>query len=158
VSLRASAGAVLTLVLFGCSENVPSGPVSETGAEAEFSTTDTKVVQVEFRLEEAKLLFDGSVRLFLRARCPLGFQVLEGISSIYQGPLGQETWGEGFFGTQCDGRWHRATTRVFAGDRRFEPGTGKASVNLMAENHATGEFLEHSAGRTVTIVRQLSVQ
>lgn len=158
MSLRASAVTVLTLVLLGCSENMPSGPVSELGAEAEFSTTDTKVVKVEFRLEEAKLLFDGSARLFLRARCPLGFQVLEGPGTIYQGPLGQEIWGEGFFVTQCDGRWHRATMRVFAGDQRFAPGTARASVSLMVENQATGEFLEGSAGSTVTIVRRLSVQ
>jgi hypothetical protein len=158
VSLRASAVTVLTLVLLGCSENMPSGPVSEIGAEAEFSTTDTKVVQVEIRLEEAKLLFDGSARVFLRARCPLGFQVLEGIGTIYQGPLNQEIWGEGFFGTQCDGLWHRTTMRVFPGDQRFAPGTARASVHLMAENHTTGEFLEGSAGRTVTIVRRLSVQ
>jgi hypothetical protein len=158
VSLRASAVAVLTLVLLGCSENMPSGPVSETGAEAEFSTTDTKVVQVEFRLEEAKLLYDGSARVFLRARCPLGFHVLEGIGTIYQGPVGQENWGEGFFGTRCDGRWHRTTMRVFAPERRFEPGTANASVHFMVENHATGEFLEGSAGGAVTIRRRLTVQ
>ena len=158
MSLRASAVAVLTLVLLGCSENIPSAPVSEIGAEAEFSTTDLNAAVIEFRLQEAKLLYDGSARLFLRARCPLGFHVLEGIGSIYQGPPDQEIWGEGFFGAQCDGHWHRTTVRIFPGDQRFTPGEARASVHFMVENHATGEFLEGSAGRTVTIVRQLSVQ
>jgi hypothetical protein len=158
VSLRGSAVTVLSFVVLGCSENMPSAPVSEIGPGAEFSGAPLTVVEVEFRLEEAKLIYDGSVRLFLRARCPVGFRVVEGIGSVYQGPVGQEIWGEGFFGARCDGFWHRTTVRVFAGDQRFKEGSANASVHLMVENDATGEFLEDSASRTVTIRRSLSVQ
>jgi hypothetical protein len=93
---------------------------------------------------------DGSLIVHLRARCPTGFRVVEGVLSVQQGPLFGEVFGEGFFTTRCNGRWHRERVRVVAPDG-LHPGTAKASAQLDVENPETGEFDQGSDSRVLRI-------
>jgi hypothetical protein len=140
-TLKISSVIGLGLLLSSCSDATSVSPTNEPGGQPELaSAAHRPPVAVELR-RPAKLIddADGSLIVRLRARCPAGFQVIEGVVSVQQGPLFGEVFGEGFFTTRCDGRWHGQRVRVVAPEG-LHPGTAKASASLDVQHPETGEF------------------
>jgi hypothetical protein len=132
--LRGLAGsgiAVTGFLLAGCGDSTPSDP----SPASEFAVAGN-VTEVEFREDFALLKWDGAVRVFLRARCPAGYHVLEGPLTVTQTPETQAVFGEAFFTTTCDGRWRRLSVRVAPIEGRFRPGRAQVSAALIVENDA----------------------
>jgi hypothetical protein len=98
-------------------------------------------VAVELQ-RSAKLIndADNSLIVRLRARCPKGFQVVEGVLGVQQGPEGGEVHGEGYFTTRCSGHWQVQRVRVVAPEG-LHPGRAEASAQLDVENPETGEVI-----------------
>lgn len=136
------------LWLAACGDD-PSSPSSDA-SDADFALATT--TDLEFRLELARLKWDGAVRVYLRARCPVGYHVIEGPVTVTQPPESQEVFGEGFFTTTCDGRWHRLSVRVAPPEGRFTEGDALVSASLMVENDA-GDFQQGDAGEVLPVVR-----
>ena len=137
---RAAMLITLGLFLWSC-DSIPSSPRSATPTEADFVSRALRGSAAVELHHKAKLLGDGQIMLTLRALCPTGFSVIEGPLTVMQGPLFQEIFGEGFFTTTCDGRWHLQRVRVFAPEG-FQRGPARASASLMVEIAETGEFLQ----------------
>lgn len=131
-----SLGATLALLLPACGE--PTG-TSSAYEEPEFARSGRGTVAVEVK-PLARLQSDGSVIVRIRTRCPSGFTVVEGPLTVSQDD--QSIFGEGFFTSRCDGRWHQAAVPVRTFEQPFHRGTASASASLMVEHPATGEFLQ----------------
>jgi hypothetical protein len=144
---------VVSLFLSSCGESGPVSPTDQSSGQPELaSRTHRSGVAVELR-RPAKLIndADGSLIVRLRARCPAGFRMLpEGVVSVYQGPLNQEVWGEGFFVVRCNGRWQEQRVRVVVPDG-LHPGTARASASFDVENPETGEFAQGSDSEILKI-------
>jgi hypothetical protein len=78
--------------------------------------------------------------------------VIEGPVTVAQTPETQEVFGEGFFTTTCDGRWHRLSVRVAPPESRFQEGDARVSASLMVENDA-GDFQQGDVGGILPVVR-----
>jgi hypothetical protein len=146
-SLPNSGLAIAGLWLAGCAESTPSDP----SATPEL-TLAANVTELELRGDVVLLKWDGAVRVFLRARCPAGYHVLEGPVTVSETPESQEIFGEGFFTTICDGRWRRLSVRVASTDSRFHPGRAQVSAAIMVENDA-GDFQQGDDTRVLRITR-----
>jgi hypothetical protein len=136
------------LWLAACGDD-PSSPSSDA-SDADFALATT--TDLQFRLELVRLKWDGAVRVYLRARCPVGYHVIEGPLTVAQTPESQAVLGEGFFTTTCDGRWHRLSVRVAPPEGRFTEGDALVSASLMVENDA-GDFQQGDAGEVLPVVR-----
>ena len=149
-SRRLRLGSVIAsgLWLAACGDN-PSSPNSE-GSDPELALAVSTGLQ--FRQELLLLKWDGAVRVFLRARCPVGYHVIEGPVTVAQTPESQEVFGEGFFTTTCDGRWHRLSVRVAPPEGRFTEGDARVSASLMVENDV-GDFQQGDVGGILPVVR-----
>ena len=100
-TLKISSVITLGYLLSSCSDSTPALPTDQSNSQPELASgADRPRVAVELR-RPAKLIndADGSLIVHLRARCPEGFQVIEGVVSVQQGPLFGEVFGEGFFTT-----------------------------------------------------------
>lgn len=151
-TLKISGVVAVGLFLPSCSDSTPASPTEESIGRPELASGARRQrVAVELQ-RPAKLLddADGSVIVRLRARCPKGFQVVEGVLSVQQGPLFGEVFGEGFFSTRCTGHWQQQRVRVVAPDG-LHRGTAKASASLDVENPATGEFDQGSDNGIIRI-------
>jgi hypothetical protein len=149
-SLWITTAVTVGLFLSSCSGSPPTSSATEALGEPEFlSKAPQKSAVIKLRTEGV-LVEDGSILVTLRARCPAGFRVVEGPITIYQGPLFQEIFGEGFFTTTCTGDWRRETVPVRAPER-FQRGKAKAGASLMVEHPATGEFLQGDDNKVLTI-------
>lgn len=151
-TLKISSVIALGLSLSSCSDSTPASPTSEPGGQPELASAARRPrVAVEIR-PVAKLIddADGSLIVRLRARCPKGFRVIEGVVSVQQGPLFGEVFGEGFFGVRCNGHWQVQSARVVAPEG-LHPGTAKASASLDVEHPETGEFDQGSVNRILKI-------
>jgi hypothetical protein len=151
-TLKISSIIVLAHLVSSCSDSTPASPTDQSSSQPELASgTHRPAVAVELR-RPAKLIndADGSLIVRLRARCPAGFRVIEGVVGVYQGPLFQEVFGEGFFGTRCNGRWQEQRVRVVAPDG-LHPGTARASASLDVENPETGEFDQGSDNEILRI-------
>jgi hypothetical protein len=144
--------AVLGLWLAGCGDSTPSAPNS--GETAPDFTLSQGTTQVEIREDFGLLKPDGGVRVFLRARCPAGYQVLEGPVTVTQTPRTQEVFAEAFFSTTCDGRWHRVSVKAVPTEGRFRVGRAQLSVALIVEN-ANGDLQSAGDTQVIRIVRRL---
>jgi hypothetical protein len=135
-----------------CFQGTPSAPTGEAPVQSEFTSGALRsAAEIKLR-KQATLLddVDGSVIVTLHARCPNGFQVIEGPVTLSQGPVGRETIGEGFFTTRCNGRWQLQRVRVVAPEG-LERGRANASASMDLEDPATGEFLQASDNEVVKI-------
>ncbi len=142
----------LGLWLPACSDLTPVSPSDHSSAQpALASGAHRSTVAVEL-LRPARLIddADNSLIVRVRARCPVGFRVTEGVLSVYQGPLFSEVWGEGYFVTRCTGHWRQQSVRVVAPEG-FDPGTARASASLDLEHSETGEFLQGSDSEIIKI-------
>jgi hypothetical protein len=152
-TLRIGSVIALAHLLSSCSDSTPASPTDESSSQPELvSGAHRPSVAVELR-RPAKLIndADGSLIVRLRARCPAGFRMLpEGVVSVYQGPLNQEVWGEGFFVVRCNGRWQEQRVRVVVPDG-LHPGTARASASFDVENPETGEFDQGSDNEILKI-------
>ena len=151
-TLKISSIIGLAHLLSSCSDSTPASPTDQSVSQQELASgTHHPGVAVELR-RPAKLIndADGSLIVRLRARCPAGFQVIEGVVSVQQGPLFGEVFGEGFFTTECNGHWHTQRVRVVAPDG-LHPGTARASASFDVENPETGEFDQGSDNEIVKI-------
>ena len=138
------------LWLASCADTAPTSPTAVWLRSPVFASKSLQPrIEVELR-GHAKRLEDGSIRVTLRAHCPSGFRVVEGPISVIQGPEFGEIFGEGFFTTPCDGRWHQSRVRVVAPDG-LQTGTATASATLMVEHPETAEFLQGDDHRTLRI-------
>lgn len=140
-TLRISSVIALAHLLSSCSDSTLASPTDQWSSQPELASgTHRPGVVVELR-RPAKLIndADGSLIVRLRARCPQGFQVIEGVVSVQQGPLFGEVFGEGFFTTKCTGHWHTQSVRVVAPEG-LHRGTAKASASLDVQHPETGEF------------------
>jgi hypothetical protein len=148
--LRSVAGsgiATTGLLLAGCGDSTPSDP----SPTPELAVT-ANATELEFRQDFALLKWDGAVRVFLRARCPAGYHVLEGPLTVTQTPETQEVFGEAFFTTTCDGRWRRFSVRVAPTEGRFREGRAQVSAALIVENDA-GDLQQGDDTQVMQIVR-----
>ena len=104
---------------------------------------------VDVRIDHNATVVDGgaAVVVSVRARCPIGLELLEGIVTVNQG--GSE--GEGSFGVPCDGRPRRATATVLAIDFLFEPGEAISSSLLLVVDPNTDETLEAQDSRVIKV-------
>ena len=151
-TLRIGSVLAFSLLLSSCSETTPNSPGGPSGQPALTSQgTLRQRVAVELH-RSAKLLndADGSLIVRLRARCPAGFQVVEGVLSVQQGPEFGEVFGEGFFTTNCSGHWQLQRVRVVAPEG-LDPGSAEASASLDVENPETGEFVGDSDNEILRI-------
>jgi hypothetical protein len=151
-TLKISSVMALGLLQLSCSDSTPASPTTESGGQPELTSgARGQRVGVELR-RPAKLIndADGSLIVRLRARCPNGFRVIEGVVSVQQGPLFGEVFGEGFFTTRCNGRWHGHRVRVVAPEG-LHPGTAKASASLDVQHPETDEFDQGSDNRIIKI-------
>jgi hypothetical protein len=151
-TLKISSVIALGLSLSSCSDSTPVSPTDESAGQPELaSAVHRPRVAVEI-LPVAKLIDDADRSLIvrLRARCPVGFRVIEGVVGVMQGPLFQEVHGEGYFVLRCNGRWQVQSARVVAPDG-LHPGTAKASASLDVEHRETGEFDQGSVNRILKI-------
>jgi hypothetical protein len=148
--LHVSVLAMVGLWLAGCADGGPSAPGDAT-ATPDFAITGN-VTELELRGDFVLLKWDGAVRVFLRARCPAGYRVIEGPVTVTETPETQEIFGEGFFTTTCDGRWRRLSVRVASTDARFHPGRAQVSAALMVENDA-GDFQQGDDTGVLRITR-----
>jgi hypothetical protein len=137
-TLRISSVVVLSLILSSCSDTTSPG---ESRGQPALTQRAHRQVAVEL-LRSAKLLNDpdGSLIVRLRARCPRGFQVVEGVVGVKQGPEFGEVHGEGYFTTRCSGHWQLQRVRVVAPEG-LHPGRAEASASLDVENPKTGEII-----------------
>jgi hypothetical protein len=140
--------AVAGLWVAGCGDSSPSGPSDGSIADLMIGTT----TEVEIREDFARLKWDGAVRVYLRARCPAGYHVIEGPVTVTQTPEGQETHAEAFFTTTCDGTWRRMSLRAQPPEGRFTTGPARVSASLMVEN-AAGDFQQGDDSRIVQVIR-----
>jgi hypothetical protein len=147
--LRLNVIVLLCLYLQGCTTSPPSAPSLGAAHEPALSLAGLNKLGLEL-YQPAELLPDRSVSVRLRARCPRGFHVIEEPMSLIQGPLNQETFGEGFFSVQCDGRWHSLQVKVFAPEG-FSRGRARAGATLTVENAETTEFLQTNDGEVLRI-------
>jgi hypothetical protein len=141
--------ALLGLLVASCGDN-PTAPSSDVPAPE--LTLASNVTGLQLRKDFLRLRGDGSVMVFLRARCPAGYHVIEGPVTVAQPPRTQTVFGEGFFTTTCDGTWHRINVRVTPPEARFREGRARVSASLMVEN-AAGDFQQGDAGGVLTVVR-----
>jgi hypothetical protein len=149
-TMKISSVLAVGLTLSSCSDS--TSPTSEPGTQPDLaSAARGSRVAVEIH-PVAKLIddADGSLIVRLRARCPEGFRVIEGVVSVQQGPLFGEVFGEGFFTVRCSGHWQVQTARVVAPEG-FHPGTARASASLDVEHPETGEFDQGSTSRILKI-------
>ena len=80
-----------------------------------------------------------AVLVSVKARCPVGYDVLEAF--VYISQDGNES-DFGFFGLTCNGKQQRFVVRVSAFDEaRFHPGTAHASAYVLVTDPATEETL-----------------
>jgi hypothetical protein len=142
--------AIAGLWLAGCGDNTPSAP-SDDPTAPDFTTSGT-TTEVEIREDFALLKWDGAVRVFLRARCPAGYHVVEGPVTVAQTPESQAVLAEAFFTTTCDGRWRRFSLRAAPPEGRFTTGRARVSATLMVENDA-GDFQQGDDSRIVRVIR-----
>ena len=143
---------LVSLFMSSCGDSGPVSPTDQSSGQPELASRAHRPgVAVELR-RPAKLIndADGSLMVHLRARCPEGFQVIEGVVSVQQGPLFGEVFGEGFFTTRCTGRWHTQSVRVVAPEG-LHRGTAKASASLDVQHPETGEFAQGSDNEIVKI-------
>jgi len=151
-TLKTSSVIALAHLLSSCSDSTPASPTDQLSGQPELAARSLRPgVAVELR-RPAKLIndADGSLIVRLRARCPAGFQVTEGVVSVYQGPVFQEVWGEGFFAVRCNGRWQEQRVRVVVPDG-LHPGTARGSASFDVENPETGEFDQGSDSEILKI-------
>jgi hypothetical protein len=151
-TLRIGTVVALGLFLSSCSDSTPASPTDESGGQPELTSRGQRQrVAVELH-RSAKLIddADGSLIVRLRARCPKGFHVIEGVLSVQQGPLFGEVFGEGFFTTRCTGHWRQERVRVVAPEG-LHPGTAKASASLDVQHPETGEFDQGSDSQILRI-------
>jgi hypothetical protein len=151
-TLKTSSVIAIAYLLSSCSDSTPASPTDQLSGQPELASSRHRLgVAVELR-RPAKLINDAdrSLIVHLRARCPEGFQVIEGVVSVQQGPLFGEVFGEGFFTTRCTGRWHTQRVRVVAPDG-LHRGTAKASAQLDVQHPETGEFNQGSDSEIVKI-------
>ena len=151
-TLRAGSLMALAHLLSSCSDSMPATPTDQSLTQPEL-VTRTHGARVAVELHRSARLIDdadGSLIVRLRARCPKGFRVIEGVVSVQQGPLFGEVFGEGFFTTRCTGHWHPQTARVVAPDG-LHPGTAKASASLEVEHSEKGDFDQGSDSETLRI-------
>jgi hypothetical protein len=142
--------AIAGLWLSGCADSGPSAPSdSRTTPDFAFSGSTT---EVEIREDFGRLKWDGSVRIYLRARCPAGFHVLEGPVTLTQTPETQEVFAEAWFSTTCDGLWRRVSLRVIPTEGRFRVGRAQLSVALMVETE-DGDFQQGQDSQVIRIIR-----
>jgi hypothetical protein len=139
--------ALAGLWLAGCGDSTPSDP----SATPEFTMTGSRT-QVEIREDFARLKWDGAVRVYLRARCPSGYHVVEGPVTVAQTPESQATFAEAFFTTTCDGTWRRFSLRAQPPEGRFTTGPARVSASLMVENDA-GDFQQGDDTQIVQVIR-----
>ncbi len=140
-TLKISSAIALAHLLSSCSDSTPASPTDQSSSQPELvSGAHLPRVAVELR-RPAKLIddADNSLIVRLRARCPVGFRVIEGVVGVMQGPLNQEVHGEGYFVLRCNGRWQEQRVRVVAPEG-LHPGTARASASFDVENPETGEF------------------
>ena len=130
-----SLGTTLALLLPACGEPTATSVYEEP----EFARTSRGSVAVEFK-PLVRLQSDGSVMVRIRTTCPTGFTVVEGPLTVSQDD--QSIFGEGFFTSRCDGRWHKSQVRVQTFEQPFHPGVAQVSASLMVEHPETGEFLQ----------------
>ena len=151
-TLKTSSVIALAHLLSSCSDSTPVSPTDRLSGQPRLAARSQRPgVAVELR-RPAKLIndADGSLIVHLRARCPEGFQVIEGVVSVQQGPLFGEVFGEGFFTTRCTGRWHTQSVRVVAPEG-LHRGTATASASLDVQHPETGEFDQGSDNEIVKI-------
>lgn len=139
--------ALAGLWLAGCGDSTPSDP----SATPEFTMTGS-TTQVEIREDFARLKWDGAVVVYLRARCPAGYHVVEGPVTVAQTPNTQATFAEAFFTTTCDGTWRRFSLRAQPYEGRFTTGRARVSASLMTEN-AAGDFQQGDDTQIVQVIR-----
>ena len=140
-TLSISTVIVFGLFLSSCADSTPASPTDQSaGQPALASGAHRPGVAVELH-RQARLIddADGSLIVRLRARCPAGFQVIEGVLGVEQGPSGGEVFGEGHFTTRCTGHWRQERVRVVAPEG-LHPGTAKASAQLDVQHPVTGEI------------------
>ena len=113
------------------------------------ATTGTATAaSVDVKIEPGALVLDdGSAAVTVRARCPAGLDVLEGIVTVNQG--GQE--GMGFFAVPCDGRMHRATADVAPFDFTFTAGRATSSALLLVIDPSTEETQQDQDSRRIRL-------
>ena len=150
-ALKISSVTAVGLFLSSCSDSTPASPTDQSSSKPELAAGNLPRVAVELH-HQARLIddADGSLIVRLRARCPEGFRVTEGVVSVYQGPLFSEVWGEGHFSTRCTGHWRQVQVRVVAPDG-LHPGTARGSASLDVEHQVTGEFNQGSDSENLRI-------
>jgi hypothetical protein len=150
-TLKISSAIVLAQLLSSCSDSTPASPTDQSSQPELVSGAHLPRVAVELR-RPAKLIddADNSLIVRLRARCPVGFRVIEGVVGVMQGPLNQEVHGEGYFVLRCNGRWQQERVRVVAPEG-LHPGTARASASFDVENPETGEFDQAGDSETLKI-------
>jgi hypothetical protein len=140
--------AMLGLVLASCGDSTPSAPDNgETAPDFALSGR----TQVEIREDFGLLKPGGAVRVFLRARCPAGYQVLEGPVTVTQTPRTQDVFAEAFFTTTCDGQWRRVSVKAVPTEGRFRVGRAQLSVALIVEN-ANGDLQQGDDSQVIRIL------
>jgi hypothetical protein len=142
--------ATLGLWLAACGDSTPSSP-NDGGPAVDFASSST-ITDVLIREDFGLLKPSGAVRVFLRARCPTGYQVLEGPLTLTQTPQSQEVFAEGFFSITCDGRWRWFSVRVAPTEGRFRRGRAQLSVALIVEN-PDGDLQQGDDSRVIRIIR-----
>jgi hypothetical protein len=142
----------ISLLLSSCSESTPTSPTDPSSRQREMAAGAVRPRAAVELHPQARLIddADGSLIVRLRARCPAGFEVIEGVVGVQQGPLFGEVFGEGFFTTRCTGHWRQERVRVVAPDG-LHPGTAKASASLDVQHPVTGEFEQGSDSETLRI-------
>lgn len=151
-ALKISSITAVGLLLSSCSDSTPASPTDQSSSQAEAAAgAHQPRVAVELH-RQARLIndADGSLIVRLRARCPAGFQVFEGVVSVQQGPLFGEVFGEGYFTIRCTGHWRQERVRVVAPEG-LHPGTAKASASLDVQHPVTGEFDQASDNEILRI-------
>ncbi len=142
----------VALAAFGLSQcgRTPTGTGEDGGSPTLAVQKSAVELDVAVRLVgRVKLLENGSVRLKIRAGCPVGFEVLEAFVTVSQ----PQTFSETFFHPSCDG--HVRLFRVVATplEESFQPGSASVSAIVIAEDPETGDILSGSDGKTVELKR-----